>query len=322
MAVNIRFDYYNLDIDICRKRSSEQGQQFFGRVDLSDFCIWINNYFKSNKFGKHGESLINYANDKKWVKWVSSELNKGQLKLLFTFSDKEVDPRLLTDRQDNVLSQPIPSVEYGQRTLLHMVISPKHGKICIQNVVGFTKEYLHRLLSMLLSKVAPSETWQARDPVSEEDIECRGQLVLSVATTDKVLDIIHNGGLRGLMISEKYYGTDRFDSAHHLKQTTTNIMIRADGSQFTKITLGGIADWVNKVVRKKSHLKDPSLALVIQDPDTGSEVKYEILNGVIDGFAQKAFLNWGDRTKKTHEAIAKEIPTPILQFYDTMIKGF
>lgn len=68
MAINIRFDYFNLQISRERKRKSEQGQQFFGDINLTDFCTWLYDYHTKNTFGEHGIEVISYSHRKKMDK--------------------------------------------------------------------------------------------------------------------------------------------------------------------------------------------------------------------------------------------------------------
>lgn len=329
MAVNIRFDYYNLIVSKQRKRQSEQGQQFFGRIELSKLCQWIIDYrqSKANDFGEHGKEIVCFGkNRKKWVKWIDASFDNDKLKLLCSFNDKEIDPRTLSDSQDNILSQPIPNEDYGQRTLLHIVISPMHGKICVQNIVGLTKEYTQRTIDKLLQLVAPEGTWKANDPVSQKDVLCKPCVEIGIAITESVLESVNEGGLRGLVISENKIINGKFDRENHLVKQRIDIVIRADGggliNKTKKITKKALLSWANKVKKEKSTLDNPTLSLLIEDPQTGSEVKHEIINGVIDGFAQKCFLSWQDRTKETHKNLTSETPTPIVQFYATMIENF
>ena len=322
MAINIRFDYYNLKIDKQRKRQLEQGQQFFGKIELVDLCNWINDYYQANTFSEHGTEIYRYPKNKKWIRWVNASFDDNKLKLLCSFNDKEVDPRLLADNQDNVLSQPIPNEDYGQRTLLHIVISPEHGKICIQNITGLTKKHLKKFIIKLIELVAPDDIWNAIDPVTEKEVSCKPCVELSFATTDKVLDIVNNGGLRGLVITEQKPANSKFDKENHLTQQKTEVTIRTKPKSFVEQTKDTLIGWANKVKKEKSQLNNPSISLLITDPQTKSEVKHEILNGVIDGFSQKCFLNWGDRDENTHRDIANKIPTPIAQFYARMIGNF
>ncbi|UZA10111.1 hypothetical protein [Moraxella bovis] len=326
MAINIRFDYFNIKLSKERKRKSEQGQQFFGDINLTDFCAWLHNYYiqKNDTFGEHGIEVISYSHRKKWIKWVNADFdkNKDKLKLLFSFNDKEVDPRLLTDNQDNVLAQPIPNENYGQRTLLHIVISPKHGKICVQNISGFGKERLQKLIIKLLELVANDNIWTATDPVTEKDVLCKPCVEINFATNDTVLSIVNNGGLRGLVITERTIANSKFDKDNHLTQQNTEITIRANPESFIRNTKKTLIGWANKVAKQKSNASNPSISLLIKDPQTQSEVKHEILNGVIDGFSHKCFLNWKDRDEATHSGIGNKTPTPIAQFYAKMIENF
>lgn len=325
MAVNIRFDYYNLTISKQRKRKSEQGQQFFGQIELSELCQWMIDYrqSKANDFGEHGKEIVCFGqNRKKWVKWIDASFDDDKLKLLCSFNDKEIDPRTLSDSKDNILSQPIPNEDYGQRTLLHIVISPMHGKICVQNIVGLTKEYTQKIIDKLVQLVAPEDIWKANDPVSQKDVSCKPCVEIGIAITESALESVNEGGLRGLVISESKIINSKFDRENHLVKQKTDIVIRADGNSFINKTKKALFGWANKVKKEKSTFDNPTLSLLIKDPQTGSEVKHEIINGVIDGFAQKCFLSWQDRTKDTHKNLASKTPTPIVQFYATMIENF
>ncbi len=324
MAINIRFDYFNLKISKERKRKSDQGQQFFGNISLSEFCTWLYDYYTQNTFGEHGIEVIGYNHRKKWIKWVNADFdqNRDKLKLLFSFNDKEVDPRLLADNQDNVLAQPIPNEDYGLRTLLHIVISPKQDKICVQNITGFGKEKLQKLIIKLLDLVSPDDIWTAINPVDAKDVLCKPCVEINFATTDTVLSIVNNGGLRGLVITKQKLADSKFDKDNHITQQNTEITIRANPKDSVEYTKDTLIDWAKKVTKKKSNLTNPNISLLIKDPQTQSEVKHEILNGVIDGFSHKCFLHWNDRTKITHQQIANEIPTSVAQFYDKMIENF
>ncbi|UZA04101.1 hypothetical protein [Moraxella bovis] len=324
MAINIRFDYFNIKLSKERKRKSKQGQQYFGDINLSDFCTWLHDYCTQNPLGEHGTEIFSYNYHKKWIKWVGADFDKDKdkMKLLFSFNDKEVDPRLLADSQDNVLAQPIPDESYGQRTLLHIVISPQHGKICVQNITGFGKEKLQKLIIKLLELVAHNDIWTATDPVTEKDVLCRPCVEINFATTDTVLSIVKNGGLRGLVITERKPANSQFDKANHLTQQNTEITIRAEPKNFVKKTKKTLIDWANKVTKEKSNADNPQISLLIKDPQTQSEVKHEILNNVIDGFSHKCFLNWKDRDEATHSGIGNKTPTPIAQFYAKMIENF
>lgn len=323
MANNIRFDYYQITIDRKRQRETQQGNQFFGRIPLSDIVQLIMNYANTHHLGEHGLHLLNYAHGKKWIKWVNAELEGNKLKLLFTFNDKQVDPRFLTNSDDNILAQPIPNEEYGQRNLLHIVINPDDNNICVQNIVGFTKEYLQRLFVKLINLVTDDDFWIVNDLVNPtETIHCKPYVEISNLTTDTVLHTIQNGGLRGLVITQNDYELSRFDRDNHLTQQKTQITIRAEGDSFINIARDRLIGWVRGVTTEKTNLNNPTIALLVKDPQTGSEVQHEILNDIVESFSKKVFLNWSDRTEETTQNVASKIPKPIAQFYATMINGF
>lgn len=323
MATNIRFDYYQLTVDKKRKRETQQGNQFFGRIPLSDIVQLIMNYANTHHLGEHGLHLLSYAHGKKWIKWVNAELEDNKLKLLFTFNDKQVDPRFLTNSDDNILAQPIPNEEYGQRNLLHIVINPNHSNICVQNIIGFTKEYLQRLFIKLIDLVSDDDIWIVNDPVNpDEEITCKPFVEISNLTTDTVLQTIQNGGLRGLVITQNDYELSGFDRENYLTQQKTQITIRAQSDSFINIARDRLIGWARQVTAEKTNLDNPTISLLVKDPQTGSEVQHEILNNIVEGFSKKVFLNWDDRTEDTTRDVASKIPKPIAQFYATMINGF
>lgn len=126
MAVRIKFDYYHLKIDRKRARLSDQGQVFFGNISLSALCKELMG-FQNNptEFTNNGKQVLSLKDGKKWIKWVNITYDEKKkfYKLLFTYNDIEVDPRILEDRSNNVLTQDIPD-QHGQRTLLHIVFKP------------------------------------------------------------------------------------------------------------------------------------------------------------------------------------------------------
>lgn len=324
MATNIRFDYYQLTVDKQRRRSTEQGQQYFGRLSAINICQWVNDYYQSNltDFGDHGLHLLDFHNGKKWIKWVRSEFTNNKLKLLFTFNDKQIDPRYLADNQDNVLAQPIPNEHFGQRSLLHIVINADTGIICVQNIAGFTKPFLERLVRHLIERVTDQNFWQATDSMTQEPINCKPAVEITNVTTDEILQTVQHGGLRGLTITKNEYDIGSFDQTNHLTSKKTKIIIRADGNSFINTTRDTLLQWANLVAREKSDLDDPTVSLLVKDPQTGSEVEHEIINNLIDGFGKKTYLNWEDRDDETHNNIANELPLPITQFFNLMIERF
>ncbi len=293
MAVRIRFDYYTLTVNKKRKRKASTGQNYFGEISLPDICQMIDDYAQNNNFGIHGKHIINYYHGKKWVKWVKSELTDNHLKLLLTFNDKEVDPRFLTDNNDAVLAQPIPNEHYGQRTVLHIVIHPTDNSICVQNIQGFTKELLNQLIVKLILLVTDDDYWQAIDPVGGDEIACNPYVELHTQTTDEVLQTIQNGGLRGLVITHSEYQLSRFDRENHLRNLKTQVVIRADSDSFINITRERLLNWANRVTAEKSDLVNPTVSLLVKDPQTQSEVQHQIINGTVDGFAKKILSKLG-----------------------------
>lgn len=323
MAVNIRFDYYTLAVYKKRKREPKDlTKQYFGKIILNDLGQWLYSYSQNNNLGDHGEFIISYRNHKKWIKWVAAEYQDDYLKLLLTYNDKEIDARMLANQQDGVLVQAIPGEEYGQRTLLHIVIDTKSDKISVQKIEGFTKGYLIRLIKALLSLTTADDVWKEKDPVTTEEIDCMPNIELDNVVSDEVMKTIKDGGLRGIVFLEREEVNSKFDFEHHLTTASTEIVIRTEGKSFIQYTMRKLFDWIKVVQKEKSRLDNPRVSLLIKDPQTGSEVKHEVLNGVIDGFAQKTFLGWDERKPETTQELSSEKPVPIKQFYDKMIENF
>lgn len=80
MAINIRFDYFNIKLSKERKRKSKQGQQYFGDINLSDFCTWLHDYCTQNPLGEHGTEIFSYNYHKKWIKWVGADFDKDKIR--------------------------------------------------------------------------------------------------------------------------------------------------------------------------------------------------------------------------------------------------
>jgi len=334
MAVNIKFNYYNLSIDKKRARSTEQGQQFFGKITVDDFCQWLSDYQKHNnsEFDKHGKHVIQYKDGKKWVRWVSFEHDKkkGVYKMLCTFNDTEVDPRLLSDTSDSVLTQEIPD-EYGKRTLLHIVFKldqthPSKANISIQAVTGFTKEYIVRLIIKLIKLTKDdSNFWKASDPMTQKDVAIAPHVEMSQVTDESIISAINDGFLRGVVLKERNSDKEKFDVTNHLteKDLRLTIKVSQNDSFFQKAKERDIFSWIKRVAKKKSEgFEDPTSYLLMKDPQSSSEILHEFHNDAITGFAKKSYLKWEDREPDTHDKIKQENPTPIIQFYDKMIDNF
>src|SRR5699024_7144056 len=128
----------------------------------------------TNEFKDHGKHILQYKEGKKWIRWVKIDHDKKNniYKMLCTFNDTEVDPRLLANISDSVLTQEIPN-EYGQRTLLHLVfkpdqIDPSQANVSIQVINGFTKNYIIRLITQLIKLIKSDEGfWKDKDPMTQ-----------------------------------------------------------------------------------------------------------------------------------------------------------
>ncbi|WP_440454951.1 hypothetical protein [Psychrobacter sp. ASPA161_9] len=334
MAVNIKFNYYNLSINKKRARSTEQGQQFFGKITVDDFCQWLAEYQKHNtsEFDKHGKHVIQYKDGKKWVRWVGFEHDKkkGVYKMLCTFNDTEVDPRLLSDTSDSVLTQEIPD-EYGQRTLLHIVFKldqthPSKANISIQAVTGFTKDYIVRLITRLIKLTKDDNSfWKASDPMTQKDVAIAPYVEMSQVTDESIISAINDGFLRGVVLKERNSDKEKFDVTNHLteKDLRLTIKVSQNDSFFQKAKEQDIFSWIKRVAKKKSEgFEDPTSYLLMKDPQSSSEILHEFHNDAITGFAKKSYLKWEDREPDTHDKIKQENPTPIIQFYDKMIDSF
>lgn len=334
MTVNIKFNYYNLRIDKKRARSTEQGPQFFGKIKVDDFCQWLADYQQSNtnEFEKHGKHVIQYKDGKKWVRWVSLEHDEknGVYKMLCTFNDKEVDPRLLSDASDSVLTQEIPN-EYGQRTLLHLVFkldqnNPSKANVSIQAVSGFNKDYIVRLVTRLIRLTKDdSSFWTASDPMSQKDVTVVPHIEMNQVTDDTIITAINDGFLRGLVLKERNSDKAKFDTKNHLteKDLRLTIKVSKNDSFFQKAKEQDIFSWIKRVVKKENEgFEDPTSYLLMKDPQSSSEVLHEFHNDTITGFAKKTYLKWEDREPATHDKIKQENPVPIIQFYAKMIESF
>ena len=334
MAVNIKFNYYNLRIDKKRARSTEQGPQFFGNIKVDDFCQRLADYQRANtsKFDKHGKHVIQYKEGKKWIKWVNIEHDKknGVYKMLCTFNDKEVAPRLLSNSSDSVLTQEIPN-EYGQRTLLHLVFKlnqthPSKANVSIQAVTGFSKDYIIRLLTKLISLTKDDKSfWKASDPMSQKDVSVVPHIEMNQVTDDSIISAINDGFLRGLVLKERNCDKAKFDIKNHLteKDLRLTIKVSKNDSFFQKAKEQDIFSWIKRVAKKESKgFENPTSYLLMKDPQSSSEVLHEFHNDTITGFAKKAYLKWEDREPATHDKMKQENPVAIIQFYTKMIDSF
>lgn len=333
MAINFKFDYYHLKIDKKRSRRTDQGIQFFGNIGLDDFCKKLVTYSKNNisDFKGNGKHIVDFKDGKKWVKWVSVEFDttNNVYKFLLTFNDIEVDPRVLEDQADNVVTQEIPD-QHGQRTLLHIVIKPdsqiNDANISIQNITGLKKDYLLRIFRDLTLLAYPNNAdWIEKDPMTQADIKCKPNIELNAVTSDEIIEAINDGLLRNIYFVERTQSTDKFDTANYLDEEKLALTIKPnkDVSFFKNAKMEDIFQWVKNVRRNKldKFKNTPQTYLIIQDPQTKTEVKHEFLETSIMGFTKKSILRWEDREPKTHNLLKSESPMAIPQFFSTMIKS-
>lgn len=331
MSVQIRFDYYHLKIDKNRKRRSDTGRQYFGELSLSDLCQSMLDYHsnKPDEFVGTGKHLFDFKNGNKWVKWINIQEEDGVFKLLFTFNDKQVDPRILEDQQSNVLSQPIPEM-HGQRTLLHIVIKPSknpkaHANMSVQAVAGVSKECLLRIITHLTLLVSEEDLWVDKDPMTQKEINCKPHAEISPVSSDTIIKAVQDGLLRGVFLTERSDSKSNFDQANYIKETKQTILLRiTQSTQFNGITDTGLRSWIKRVAasKKSAFQGDPNTYLIIKDPKTNSEIQHEVLNNTIMGFTKKEYLKWEDREPITTKKLRQETPDSIPQFYKIMIEGF
>ena len=333
MAVKIKFDYYHLKIDKKRARMSDQGQNFFGNIPLDDLFKKLANYSTSHshEFSGNGKQIVSLKSGKKWFKWVSVEYDSKEkvYKLLLTYNDVEVDPRILEDGEDNVLTQEIPD-QHGQRTLLHIVVKPNsklnEANICIQNILGLNKDFLLRLFKELIILAYPDQDdWVEVDSMTNKDIKTKPEIELLSVTDNQIIDAINEGLLRDVFFTERSDSPSKFDMSHYLTEEKMNLSIKVEKEDpfFKKAKEKDLFEWIKSVRKsKKSRFKgEPQTFLIVQDPQTKSDVKHEFLEDSITGFKKKAYLNWEDREVDTHKLLKSEDPKPIPQFFLTMIKN-
>ncbi len=258
---------------------------------------------------------------------VEYDIKNKVYKFLFTFNDVEVDPRVLEDLSDNVVTQEIPD-QHGQRTLLHIVIKPASGmndaNISIQNITGLKKDFLLRLFrNLTLLAYSNDEYWLEKDPMTQADIRCKPEIELNAVTSDEIIEAINNGLLKNIYFVERTQSLDKFDTANYLDEEKLALTIKPSKNVrfFKNAKKEDIFEWVKKV-RSNKHDKfkeTPQTYLIIQDPQTKTEVKHEFLETSIMGFTKKSVLRWEDREPKTHNLLKSESPMSIPQFFSTMI---
>ncbi|MFV5390868.1 hypothetical protein VXO80_04425 [Acinetobacter towneri] len=332
MAVNIRFDYYHLRADKARVRRKEDAQYFFGEISTLDFCKKLESYFNSNKikFGTNGKVIKEFNSGKKWIKWVSIDKIKDGYKLLFTFNDLEVDPRILENAKDNVLTQKIPK-EHGLRTLLHVIILTKpvsktEANLCVQLVPGMNQRFIPALITELFFLTYDSKFWVATDPMTQDEIKCKPQVAVTSVTTSSIIEAVKQGLLQSIVLVEQTKVTQSFDQNSVLKDQTKSlgITIGDNHSFLSKLTPDTLKAWLDKTKKNyKGEFKaEPKTFLMIKNSHNNGETKYEYVDDVTLGLTKRAYLNWEDRDINTINGLESEEPKPIVQCFAIMQANF
>ncbi|MEC5211324.1 hypothetical protein RCH20_002407 [Psychrobacter sp. PL15] len=344
MSKNTRFDYYCLNVNKKRKSRKKQGQIQFGLISSEKIFSELQSYYKNNialfnsQKKTEGMLLRKFHNDKKWVRWISIEKQDGYYKLLLCFYDSEVDDRIVENIGASRIKQKIPDA-HGLRTLVHIVVKADSSEkmrtapnICIQSVIGLTRPCIKSIIAELLALIDSDLDLLQSDAMTEEDIECFPNISFNVVTTDTVLDDIKKGLLNGVLLtgtksSDAESDVKRnFDSVLQIGETTASITVKIEKNTtaWEKITESKIFKLAENLKKEneESFDKTPTTYLLIKNEDTGSEIKHEILDGVLDGFAKRTYLKWEERDLNTHSKMNLESPEPVKQFYDEMINNF
>lgn len=332
MAVNIRFDYYHLRADKTRVRRKEDTQFFFGQISTLDFCQKLESYFSANKatFGTNGKIIKEFNTGKKWIKWISIDKIKDGYKLLFTFNDLEVDPRILENAKNNVLTQKIPK-EHGLRTLLHMVIKTKpvsktEANLCIQLVSGMSQKFIPALLTELFTLTYDSNFWVAADPMTQEEIKCKPLVDVTSVTTSSIIEAVNRGLLQSIILVEQTKVTHSFDQNSVLKDQTKSLGITVEDNHsfLSKLKPDSLKRWLEKTKSnyKNEFKAEPKTYLMIKNLHNNSETKYEYVDDVTLGLTKRAYLNWADRDINTINGLESEQPKPIVQCFAIMQSSF
>ncbi|UOH20440.1 hypothetical protein [Acinetobacter sp. NyZ410] len=332
MAVNIRFDYYHLRADKSRLRRKDNAQYFFGEISILDFCQKLESYLTLNKkdFNIHGKIIKEFNSGKKWIKWVSIDKIKDGYKLLFTFNDLEVDPRILENAKNNVLTQKIPK-EHGLRTLLHVIIktnpvSKTESNLCVQAVAGMSFKFLPALITELFNLIYPDNFWSAKDPMSQENIKCKPQVDISAVTTSSIIEAVNRGLLQSITLVEETKVTQSFDQNSVLKKQTKSVGITVEDNHsfLSKLTPITFKKWLDQTKNnyKKEFSSSPKTYLMIKNLHNDSETKYEFIDDVTLGLTKRAYLNWADRDINTINGLESEQPNSIRQCFAIMQSNF
>ncbi|WP_312087531.1 hypothetical protein [Acinetobacter variabilis] len=332
MAINIRFDYSHFRADRTRVRRKEDAQYFFGEIPTLDFCQKLESYYNLNRsaFGTNGKIIKEFNSGKKWIKWVSIDKIKEGYKLLFTFNDLEVDPRILENTKNNVLTQKIPK-EHGLRTLLHVIIKTKpvsktEANLCVQLVPGMSQKFIPALFAELFSLTYDSQFWIATDPMTQDEIKCKPQVNVTPVTTSSIIEAVNKGLLQSIVLVEQTKVTQSFDQHSVLKDQTKSlgITISNNSSFLSKLTPNTLKNWLENTKQNyKSEFKaDPKTYLMIRNQHNKGETKYEYIDDVTLGLTKRAYLNWEDRDINTINGLESKEPKPITQCFAIMQDNF
>lgn len=331
MAVNIRFDYFNLKIDKQRIRRID-GQNYFGKISMQDFCDKLTSYFNANTtdFKKNSVLLKKFKNDKKWIKWVSIEKQENYFKLLFAFNDCEVDPRIVEDLGNSVLAQMVPD-EHGVRTLLHIIIktdvvSENEANICIQSINGMHRNYLSGMFIELCNLVFEVDFWLVKDPMTAADIKCKPAIEIGSVTTSSIIEAVNKGLLREVEFVEREEVDRKFDENDVIGKKVKNVSFTIEDkksfmSRLNPKSLKGFLD--DMLSKSKDDFEGiPQTFLILKNSHNNGDTRYEYLDDVTSGLAKRTYLNWEDRDIKTIKALESTTIESIPQCYETMIAGF
>ncbi|MCM1959012.1 hypothetical protein NCZ17_06460 [Acinetobacter modestus] len=332
MSVNIRFDFYHLRADKSRLRRKDNSKFFFGEITKQDICQKLDKFYKTNSadFTDNGKIIKEFSHGKKWIKWVSIEKYQDFYKLLFTFNDIEVDPRVLESVSNSVLTQKIPE-KHGLRTLLHIVINtnpvnPNEANLCVQSVQGMSYKFLPSLFSELLLLVYEDKFWIDADPMTQEEVNLKPHIEISSVTTSSIINAVNQGLLKGISLVEESNITSAFDQNNVMKNKikTLNISIDDHSSFLSNITPTGLKNWLDST---KSNCRgefstDPKVYLMLKNQHNSGETKYEFVDDVTMGLTKRAYLNWEDRDINTINGLVSEKPLPIKQCFAIMLSNF
>lgn len=331
MAINIRFDYFHLRADKARLRRTD-GQYYFGQIFTKDFCESLDSYFKTNKakFDKNEVLLKKFKLGKKWIKWISIEKKGNFYKLLFTFNDCEVDPRIVENLKNNVLAQVVPE-EHGVRTLLHIIIntdisSENEANLCVQSIAGMNQNYLKAIFAELLNLTQEPEYWIAQDPISNEDIKCKPLIEISSVTTSSIIEAVNKGLLSEVEFVEKVSVDQTFDENNVLGKKIKNVSFTIDDktSFLGRINAKGFQNFISNLFSKNKEDFEGAATtyLTIKNQHNKGETRYEYLEDVTSGLTKRVYLNWEDRDIDTIHCLESTEIKSITQCFERMLSGF